>query len=285
VDQRKAHLLDFGINFAAGISVAAVSGLAAVLGSDPATSIPLWAIIAVASLIGLVVIGGTAYINAARREQRLRRIEEELATSNRNIVAMRELSRTVAQLIREEPSQLTRELSYTVDPGGEDRIESVWQVQFAGPHQGRVFLTEDWSTYPTVEEVTCVCESEDHGSSSVIPVVVIDEPTRKSWALFLDPPVGTTPRRLRLLQTWPGLWKDLREKGVDYLELTARPGLTRAETKVFIPESVGRFKWKANANKAIKLDVIASGAQQILTMTIDKPDTGQTYRADLEKIR
>lgn len=285
MSQAKSHAADFAINVVAGLTVAAVSWLAATLGSDPTKHVPLWVTAGSATLIGLVVVSGAAYINFTRREQRLHRVENELAAAHRKILEMRELDRVVAQLIKEEPARLTRELAYTVDPDGYDRIESVWQLHFGQSHQGRVFITEDWSTYPTPEEVTCVCDSEDHSSSTVLPVVVIDEPTRKSSALYLDPPVGTTPRRLRLRQTWPGLWKDLREKGADYVELTARPGLQRAETKIHIPEVVGRFRWKQNTNKGVTLGAVESGAQQTLTMLIEHPEAGQTYRADLERIR
>jgi len=280
----KAHLVDYGINVFAGVSVAAVTAFATYLYAHQA-DIPVWVLVGSAGFVGLVLISGAAYINLARREQRLRRTESDLAALRGRVLAMRELDRTVALLIKEEPVQLTRELSYTIDPDGNDRIESVWQLHFGQPHQGRVFITEDWSTYPTVEEVTCQCESEDHGSSSVVPVPVIDEPTRKSWALFLDPPVGVTPRRIRLRQTWPNLWKDLREKGADYVELTARPGLQKAETRIYIPESVGRFRWKQNSNKAVKLTVAESGTQQVMTMLVEQPEAGQTYRADLEKLR
>jgi hypothetical protein len=283
MDQRKPHLIEFGISVTSGLCVAAVSGLATVLGSNPATPIPLWVIVGGASLIGLVVVSGAAYINASRREQRLRQRETELAALQRSFVDMRELARSVAQLIKDEPDHSTREVFYTVDPKGDDRIESVWEVRYAAAHQGRVFITEDWSTYPTLGDVTCTCESEDPKGSSILPVLVVDEPTRKSLALYLDPQVGCTPRRLRLKQTWPDLWRDLRERGADYVEMTARPGLKRAETKIYIPQTIGRFRWKANANKAIKLSLDESGAQQTLTMLIEKPEAGQTYRADIEK--
>jgi hypothetical protein len=81
--------------------VAAVSGLAAYLISDPATTIPLWVVGGIAGLIGLVVISGAAYINAQRREQRVRRLEGQLSEARRRLVDMRELSRNVAQLIKE----------------------------------------------------------------------------------------------------------------------------------------------------------------------------------------
>lgn len=283
MNQRKSHLVEFLVNVAAGLSVAAVTALAAGIAAAPSAPFPVWIVIGMASAIGLIVVGGAAYINWTRREQRLRQSQTELALAQKKVSEMRELNRTVALLIKEEPQQLTRDLAYTVDPNGADRIESTWQLAFAEPHQGRVFITEDWSTYPTIGEVTFTCESEDSGNSSIVPVMVIDEPTRKSSALFLDPPVGNAPRLLRLKQTWPGLWKDLRENGADYVEMTARPGLKRAETRVYIPLTIGRFKWKPNANKAIKLTAADSGAQQTLTMLIEHPEPGQTYRADLEK--
>lgn len=51
-----------------------------------------------------------------------------------------------------------------------------------------------------------------------------------------------------LHSTWPNLFKDLREKGIDYVERQGRRGLTASTVRVHIPLALGIFEWQVNHN-------------------------------------
>lgn len=302
----KGPAIDLAVSLISAALIGAAGYLTRRLAPDQMVQVPLWLFAGAAVSIGVgtgvawALVSRTRLLNRARLELTLMTTElaatrKELATSTGMAVEaraaaeaaaarlrqMRDLSRAVAQVIREDPSALTREVSYTVDPDGADRIESTWTIGFASEHQGRVFVAEDWSTYPPTGEVTSASHSDDQPGTSALAIQIVDEPTRKSSAIYLHPPVGLGPRQLRLLQTWPGLWKDLRDSGADYVEVTARPGLQRTETKVHIPLSMGRFRWQTSADGAVALQRTDSGAQQTLSMVVVAPQAGRTYRADI----
>ena len=109
---------------------------------------------------------------------------------------MRDLNRTLGeQLIMTDQYTVLRSITaYTVDPEGDDRIESTWVVAYKEDYQGRAFTTDDWSSQPPTGDVSCTCQSNE--GTSVLPALVVDEPTNKQFVLYLHPPVGRTPRTL-----------------------------------------------------------------------------------------
>jgi hypothetical protein len=280
---KKNIAADLGIELAGSAIVAAIVWLATL--ASQTIDIPTWAVITIAGSVTTAVAFLVAYVVRARH---LRRMEADLRAaqeSGRNLTraldSIRNIIRIVADQLLQGDKHTTLKCitSYTVDADGQDRTESSWTIAYEKDHHGRVFTTEDWSAQPPDGDVTCTCQSDD--GTSIQPVLVVDEPTYKQFVLFLNPAVGTTPRTIVVRQTWPGLWNELRSKGTDYVELTARTGLQEAITHIHIPIAVGPFKWAANGNGAIELSESMVGGQQTLSFVVKNPQGGTKYRADL----
>jgi hypothetical protein len=287
VRDRKDVALDLGIELIGAFIVAGFTW-AATIGADT-LALPTWAIVVVVLASGLGVVSLVTYVVRARQ---ISRMHAELSAAQRRATAsidglgqLRDLHRRVAEqlAVGDVPAVLKHVTSYTVDPSGHDRIDSEWTIAFAATHQGHVFVTEDWSAYAATGTVHYMCNSDSNPGTTVVPVLIVDEPTRKKTAIHLHPPVGTTQRQLVVQQTWPGLWKDLRERGADYLEMTARDGLQEGVMQVYIPDSLGNFEWLPSNTPGVVLTKGRTGAQQTLRMLISAPEAGRTYRADLRK--
>lgn len=121
-------------------------------------------------------------------------------------------------------------------------------------------------------------------ATSAIPVILVDEPTHQKLAVYLAPLVGNGGRKVRVQHHWPDLWKGLRERGQDYIEISARKALKKAKIEVEIAPELGRFEWVPTTDPQIKLGSSMSGDRQILEMLVASPVQGQNYKADIRKI-
>jgi hypothetical protein len=278
----QAVLIDLAIHVVGTGIVALIVWIATVAAER--IRVPIAAIVVAAAVSALAVVATVAYLIHARQ---LQRVQEELnstkglaAASQSALRALREDGRRIAEQLERGDQWKQRKLvvSYTVDPKGADRIESVWTLAFVKGDQGRVFMIEDSSGQPISDEVTYTCSSDSHTGSAVVPMLIVNEPTTKKVALHLYPPVGTTPRQIEVKQTWPDLWKDLRRTGADYYELTAREGLLEATVLVYIPLALGTFSWGQNLHPNVDLSTETLGVQQTLRMVVRLSEAaGQTY--------
>ena len=279
---------EIGVDLAIELAGAAIVAFIVWIATSAASqlAIPTWTILTIASAIVIAVVLLVAFLVRARHlrrvESNLGRVESALELVTLRLQGLRTINRGIADNLKsgDEPTVLQNTTSYTVDPNGNDRVESVWRVAYREAHQGRVFTTEDWGSPPT-GEVDCTCHSE---VGTIAPILVIDEPGRKEYVLHLHPPVGTVERQIEVRLAWPGLWVDLRKKGKDYVEVKARPSLQECTINVYIPESLGAFKWETQSTNEIKLTSTKTGAQLTLTMHVPRPRDGQTYRADLVRM-
>ena len=280
---KKTIAADLAIELAGSAIVAAIVWLATL--ASQTIDIPTWAVIVIAASVTAAVAFLVAYVVRARHLRRmemdLRNAESSARDAFRTLQSTRNLVRVFAEQLIQGDKHITLKCttSYTVDAEGQDRTESAWTLSYEKEHHGRVFTTDDWSAQPPQGEVTCTCQSDE--GTSVQSVLVVDEPTNKQFVLFLNPVVGTKERTVVVRQTWPGLWNDLRLKGTDYVELTARTGLQEAVTLIHIPVALGRFKWAENGNSAIQLNDVTVGGQQTLSFVVKNPQGGTKYRADV----
>jgi hypothetical protein len=250
--------------------------------------VSLYVVVGVATAVSIAVVGLVFVVvqsrQLARTQSRLGVLQSAAAVTEKTLRDLRNAHVRIAEQLQVADEWTTRELvaAYTVDPAGNDRCETIWTLAFKGADQGRVFTVEDSTAQPTNREVGLTCDYDATGSI-VIPVLVEDEPASKKWAVHLHPPIGNTRRQLEIKQTWPGLWNDLRQTGADYYELTARPGLQKAQIIVYIPVSLGEFEWGPSPTAQLSLTRSVPGAQQTLTMTLNAPEAGRKYRVDIVK--
>jgi hypothetical protein len=250
--------------------------------------VSLVVVVIVATAVSISVVGLVFVVVQSRQltrtQSKLGVLQQTAAVADKTLRDLRNAHVRIAEQLQVADEWTTREVvaAYTVDPGGNDRSETVCTLAFKGSDQGRVFTVEDSTAPLTNREVVLTCDYSATGSI-VIPVLVEDEPSSKKWAIHLHPPVGNTPRQLEIKQTWPGFWDDLRQTGADYYELTARPGLQKAQIIVYIPVSLGEFEWGPSPTPQVGLTRSVAGTQQTLTMTVSAPVAGQRYRVDIVK--
>ena len=280
---RRTVAFDLVIELSGAGIVAVIVWLATV--SADVLAIPTWSVVTIAAAVTIAVASLIAYVVRARNLQRteaaLRIANDSADAAVQHIRSLRDLNRRLGEqlMLGDQLKILKSVTSYVVDPEGQDRSESMWILAYEQDHQGRAFTTDDWSSQPPAGEVTCTCQSDE--GTSVLPVLIVDEPTNKQFVLYLHPPVGRSERTIQVRQTWPGMWDELRKNGTDYVELTARPGLQEAVTQIHIPLSIGQFKWVPNDNSSIKLSESVTGVQQTFTFSVPTPQAGMKYRADL----
>ncbi len=156
---RKSILLDLGIELAGAAIIAAIVWLATV--ASATIALPAWGVITIAACVTIAVAALVAYVGRARHfrktETELRQATDARRTASQALRAMRDLNRTLGEqlILTDQYTVLRSTTAYTVDPEGDDRIDSTWVVAYKEEYQGRAFTTDDWSSQPPTGEVSC----------------------------------------------------------------------------------------------------------------------------------
>jgi hypothetical protein len=258
-------------------------------------NLPLWVNIALSAAVAIALIAVVGYVWHTRAikqvQSSLTRLQvanegltRELATTRDALYAVRETNRLVGEQLSShiQPESLSYVTRYIVNPDGLDVIETDWHVAFPSGEAGCVFFIEEWSSFPVDGVIRCECQSPQPGTTA-IPVILVDEPTHQKHAVYLAPLVGNGGRTVQVQHHWPNLWKGLRDRGSDYIEVSARKALKQAKIEVEISAQLGLFEWEPTTDQRIKLDVSTKGGRRILEMLVASPVHGENYKANIKK--